>query len=231
MCHSEAIASFPPPAPAQHYAGTVDGFVFGSHGGSRIAILPDIYGCNDVYKGLATHLANRGSRVYLVDIFAGLGHLTEATREAAFARRQKVSDKAFVDRFEQFVRDESINSVIGFCLGGLYVFELARRGVKARLLGLYGFPQGLANNDPLPVPFDYLSTVSQPFTMLLGAQDESVGTANIEKLEALAPSCPAMTLTVYPEVGHNFLPLLDSDITQQRAVARNALDQIEATVA
>ncbi|MDJ0979714.1 MAG: dienelactone hydrolase family protein [Erythrobacter sp.] len=227
MCHGAAVAAFPTPAEPTSYSGAVDGFVFGPDGGPRVAILPDIYGCNDFYRGLATHLAQQGAQVFLIDTFAGLGELPEVTREAAFARRNKVADTAFVDRFEQFLTVESIEGVIGFCLGGLYVFELARRGVDVSLLGLYGFPQGLPNEDPLPVPFDYLEDVTTPFTMLLGAGDESVGPENIAKLKSMDAAVPAMTLKVYDGVGHNFLPFLDSEDAAKNAIARDALSHIE----
>ena len=204
------------------------GYIFGQEAEKSVAILPDIYGCNDFYRGLSTHLAHTGKQVYLVDTFAGLGELEEQTREAAFARRNKVSDSRFLDAFEQFCGELGIDAVIGFCLGGLYVFELARRGMKAHLLGLYGFPQGLPNQDPLPLPFDYLHEVKQPFTMLLGAEDESVGKENIDRLAAMAADVPAMELTVYQGVGHNFLPFLDSEQVELKAIAEDALKRIEA---
>ncbi len=231
MCHGAAVAAFPPPAESTRYSGEVDGYAFGKAGGRRIAILPDIYGCNDFYRGLSTHLAQEGGHVFLIDTFAGLGDLPEVTREAAFARRGKVADKSFLDRFERFLAAEKIEGVIGFCLGGLYVFELARRGVDVDLVGLYGFPQGLPNDDPVPVPFDYLTEVTQPFAMLMGADDESVGPDNIAKLQEVAPNCPAMTLKVYDGVGHNFLPFLDSQEPEKLAIARDALSHIERVAA
>lgn len=227
MCHGAAIAAFPDPRPGIAFSKEVEGYLYRADGVKRVAILPDIYGCNDFYKGLSAHLNAQGVQVYLIDMFAGLGDLPEPTREAAFGRRNKVQDTEFVDRFEKFVRNHDIQAVAGFCLGGLYVFELARRGLPVDLLGLYGFPQGLPNSDPLPVPFDYLPDVSQPFTMLLGAEDESVGIDNIEKLAVMDEACPAMRLEIYPGVGHNFLPFLDSAEAEKNAIARNALSHLE----
>lgn len=224
MCHGHAVKAFPDPAPAERFDEIVSGFAWGDPtAATKIAVLPDIYGCNPFYKGLSTLLMERGARVFLVDPFHGLGELPEATREAAFARRHKVRDASFLDRFETFARAKGITGIVGFCLGGLYVFDLARRGLDADLVGLYGFPQGLPNDDPLPVPFDYLETVTQPFTMLLGREDGSVGPGNIARLEAMAPSVPAMDLTVYDGVGHNFLPCLDSEEADKKAVAEDAL--------
>ncbi|MBC6402894.1 MAG: dienelactone hydrolase family protein [Hyphomonadaceae bacterium] len=232
MCHGQAVRAFPAPPESRSFEKQVSGYYYASHGsGRRIAILPDIYGCNPFYMGLSAHLIEQGATVFLIDTFAGLGDLPEQTREAAFARRNKVRDRAFVDQFEAFAKEKELTGVIGFCLGGLYIFELARRGLSCDLLGLYGFPQGLPNQDPLEAPFDYLENVTRPFTMLLGADDASVGPDNIRKLKSMDDRVPTMTLKVYDGVGHNFLPFLDSDNPQERAVAVDALSYINQLAA
>jgi len=224
MCHGAAVRAFPPVAAGTPFEGDVSGFAWGPESGARrIAILPDIYGCTPFYRGLAAHFAEKGARALLVDTFAEFGDLPEHTRDAAFARRNKVRDKSFVDRFESFAHSRGITGVIGFCLGSLYVFELARRAVPVNLIGLYGFPQGLPNQDPLPVPFDYLPRDTQRFTTLFGREDGAVGTSNITQLEALAPKVPAMALKIYEGVGHNFLPLVDSEDARERSVGDDAL--------
>ena len=231
MCHGQAVTAFPAPVPGAPFDGAVSGYIYGDEtAASRIAVLPDIYGCNPFYQGLCAHFAARGARVFLVDTFAGLGDLPEMTREAAFARRGRVRDRDFLDRFQTFAAGAGVTGVIGFCLGGLYVFELARRGMEAALVGLYGFPQGLPNQDPLPVPFDYLPDVRQPHLMLLGREDVPVGADTIARLEDMAASVPALSLTIYEGVGHDFLPLLDSDDAGERAAAEDALAACEAAL-
>src|SRR5580698_4612829 len=130
MCHGVASAAFP--AVGKYVTTTAEPFslAFGdSVARVRIAILPDIYGPGPFYQGLATYLAERGAFVQLMDPFHELGPMTEPSREAAFARRDGLRDRAYVDGFERFAREQRITSVVGFCLGGLYVFELARRGL------------------------------------------------------------------------------------------------------
>lgn len=228
MCHGKAVNAFPTPDAGEAFDAVVSGYAFGAQSDKRIAILPDIYGCNPFYKGLATRYAQKGAEVFLVDTFHGFGELPENTREAAFARRGKVKDKEFLDRFEEFCTDKDVTGVIGFCLGGLYVFELARRNkISAELVGLYGFPQGLPNQDPLPTPFDYLTSVEKKFSMLLGRDDPSVGIENVDKLKAMTPDVPAMDLTVYDPVGHNFLPLLDSEDADLKAIAEDAMNRCD----
>lgn len=194
----------------------------------RIAILPDIYGCNPFYQGFATYLARRDMRAFLVDPFDGLGDLPEISREAAFERRHKVRDAEFIDNFLAFSDAEKVNAVIGFCLGGFYVFELARRNFPGTLVGLYGFPQGMDNQAPLPVPFDYLPDVSKHHVMLMGGRDSSVGPENVARLKTIAEDNRAIDLTVFDESDHGFLADLDSVDPAARAVARQALDLCDA---
>lgn len=232
MCHGRAIAAFPKPVEGRYFASEVEGEHFGDASSDRkIAILPDIYGVNPFYRGLAHLLTRSGSgsgenEVYLVNTFAGLGELPNMTREEAFERRHKVRDAEFIGRFETWARRQQIDGVVGFCLGGLYVFELARRNLPADLLGLYGFPQGMKNQDPLPAPFDYLPEVTQPFAMVMGADDMVVDPAEVRRLQGLAPNVAAMELTVLEGVGHNFLPELDNSDPEARRPAERALARI-----
>ncbi len=224
MCHGQAVEAFPNAALPLKDVGELASYYFGDEQASRkIAVLPDIYGCNPFYAGLCAHLAQDGAGVYLVDTFHEFGDLPEVTRDAAFARRHNIKDRAFLDQFEKFCADHDVAGVIGFCLGGLYIFDLARRGMKADLLGLYGFPQGMENSEKLPVPFDYLPSVTTPFAMLMGREDVPVGRENVDRLERFAPTSPAMSLKVYEGVGHGFLPMLDSEDAHERAVAEDAL--------
>ncbi len=237
MCHGEASAAFPEPASFSPYSGGIQASVFGDPAAPRrIAILPDIYGSNPFYQGLATRLANldnrddSGSLVYLIDTFAGLGDLPRATREAAFARRHKLRDKTFVDRFAGFVEQESVTGIVGFCLGGLFVFELARRGTTADLVGFYPFPQGLPNQDALDVPFDYLDGVTKQHTILVGTEDVSLGPENLSRLRDVAERNSALRLHVFESSGHGFLTDLTSEDAVKRDNAERALGLCEAAL-
>ncbi len=228
MCHSKPIAAFPDPTEGEAITGAIQAYRYGPKAAAnRIAIIPDIYGYKGFYQGLARYYEEKEASVYLVDPFHGLGDLKEETREEAFARRGKVKDKSFLDDFEAFCSAQEVTGVLGFCLGGLYVFELARRGMNASLVGLYGFPQGLPNQDVLPTPFDYLDEVEKRHVMLMGATDESVGQENILRLSNIAGHNINIVLTVYDGVGHNFLPMLDSKDPTEFAVAQDALSRCD----
>jgi len=228
MCHDKASAYFPRPNPTGSFKEEVEGLTFGNaDAGTKIAVIPDIYGLNGFYRGFATRLAERGAAVFLANPFAGLGELPEVTREAAFGRRRKVKDKDFVDRFEAFCRSRETTAVVGFCLGGTYVFELARRNVEQALIGFYGFPQGMENRDPLPDPFDYLGGLSKPHLSLMPGQDASVGVDNVRRLAALGDDNEGLTVRVYEESGHGFLSDVDSADGTLRANALAALGECE----
>lgn len=228
MRHGAAVKAFPPPTEGEIFEGDVHGFCFGERGAAtHIAILPDIYRCNGLYRGLSQRFTQKGARVTLVDPFRGLGELSAVTREAAFARCRNVRDAAFIDHLEGAALREHVSGVLGFCLGGPYVFELARRGLPLALIGLYGFPHGMANSDPLPVPSDYLEKVSRSFTMLMGSQDASVGPDTVSRLKVMSPCIPALKSRVYENVGHGFLPMVDSENPEERGVAIDALKHID----
>lgn len=231
MCHGAASAAFPPVG--RYVATTAEPFslAFGDPGERiRIAILPDIYGPGPFYQGLATYLAERGALVRLMDPFHDLGALAVPSRQAAFARRNGVRDRTYVDAFERFVREQRITGVAGFCLGGLYVFELARRGLRVNLVSLYGFPQGLANDDPLPVPFDYLDGLPHRHVALFGDQDHSQLPDNFRRLAEIAGRTPGFGLHVFPGSGHGFLGDLDCDDPARVRNARSALTILEETM-
>jgi carboxymethylenebutenolidase len=228
MCHGAACTAFPPPGEYVTMNAAPSSFAFGDPKEPvRIAILPDIYGPGPFYQGLATYLAAQGAFVHLMNPFHELGSLPEPSREAAFARRHRVRDRDYVDSFERFAREQSITSVVGFCLGGLYVFELARRGLPVSLLSLYGFPQGLANDDPLPVPFDYLDGLPHRHVAVFGDEDHSQTPDNFRRLADISSRTPGFELHVFPGSGHGFLSDLDCDNPARVKNARSALAIVE----
>ena len=133
MCHKNSLAALP--TPGNHSVKRDSGLKYWQYGAGsnqRLAIITDIYGCNDFYQSFATHFAQQGWAVDLIDLFSDLGELPEITREAAFARRHKLSDADICNKLEAFIDEQSVDAVIGFCLGGNYVFEMSRRNVDVR---------------------------------------------------------------------------------------------------
>ncbi|AQH05938.1 carboxymethylenebutenolidase 2 (plasmid) [Burkholderia sp. KK1] len=225
MCHDTVPSLFP----QADSAGSIDGAVYalryaGVSTGPRLLVLPDIYGCNGFYRGYAAYLAEQGaSEVLLVDPFAAFGELPQPTREAAFRRRHQLADRTFVRNLIKFIENQRVDGVVGFCIGGLYVFELARQCVPVRLVAYYPFPQGLDNHDPLSVPFDYLAEVRSPHTVIVGDGDTLLGASNLRRLETCADTNNAIDLHVMNGAGHGFLADLESANVDRAAMARQAL--------
>ncbi|HKY21355.1 MAG TPA: dienelactone hydrolase family protein [Vicinamibacterales bacterium] len=225
MCHEKTPAIFPSLEPAERITGEISGYRYvGRRGGPRLAVLPDIYGCNEFYRGYASYLAELGAgEVLLINPFEAHGELEVVTRETAFARRDKISDRAFVDAFVDFSKRSDLQGVVGFCLGGLYVFELARRQAVDRLVAYYPFPQGLKNQEPLDKPFDYLESVTAKHLVLVGDRDPLLGEENLTRLRSVSSSNHALVLHVAPGASHGFLGDLSSEDPERVAVAREAL--------
>lgn len=227
MCHSEPPSVFPRTEPVERIDDGIVAWRFQAEqdvGRRVVAVLPDIYGCNPFYRGFSAYLAAAGVEAWLVDPFAALGELITVSREAAFDRRHQLKDRAYLDLLEAFLVRHGVGGVVGFCLGGLFVFELARRGLRSDLVAYYPFPQGLPNQDPLPVPFTYLETLSSSHTVLIGDQDNLLGPTHLGELERLAGLNPAIRLQVYSGSGHGFLADLDSP---QSLLAGNAARSLE----
>ena len=227
MCHNNAVNALPAPGPYQ--MRKANGLKYWQYEGEqsgmqkRLAIITDIYGCNPFYQGFATYFAKHGWTVYLIDLFSDLGELKEITREAAFVRRHKLRDHDTCDQLQTFIAEQGIDAVIGFCLGGNFVFELAKRGVNTNLVAFYPFPAGLPNQDEIDAPFEYLETLNKSVTVLVGDSDDSASKENIARLVQIGTGNPVLDVHVYAGSGHGFLEELDSTDEALRTNAEKSL--------
>ncbi len=231
MCHNDVAHGLPEPGAFTYAKGEISSYVSGpDHSAKRLAVLTDIYGCNTFYRAFATRYALQGFKVSLVDIFAEFGELAAPTRELAFERRHKLRDKAFIDALEIYLKGANINSVIGFCFGGLCVYELARRDFPASMVSIYGFPQGLTNQDPLPVPLTYLAGVSRRHLSLVGGADVTIPAQYVKQLSEIAGTNPAVGVRVFEQSGHGFMGDLAHEDKARRDIALEALAACDGEV-
>jgi carboxymethylenebutenolidase len=225
MCHTKKIEYFGEPLESSGFSGDVDGLVFeGKDASQKVAVLPDIYGMTDFYKGYASYVAGFGARVYLTNPWSEFGDLPEVTREAAYERRQKLNDREHCNHLEKFLAKEKIDVVVGFCIGGNFVFELARRGYEGTLVAVYPLPWGMANQDEIAPAFDYMPTLSKSVTILMG----EAGPDNIQKLKDIVTANDNLDMHLYAGSNHGFFTDIDGDDEKLKGNAQDAIDKVTA---
>ncbi len=225
MCHISKLSLCAGEKESSVYSGAVSArCYFSGAAARRIAVLPDIYGVTPFYRGLSSFLSDKGANVYLVNPWEPYGDLPEMTRDAAWTRRHLIRDRAFCDDVAAFLEQERIDTLIGFCIGGNYLFELVRRGYRGTCCAFYPLPWGMANEDGLQPPFEFMVQLERKVTILTGEDDPLAGPENTAKLRAICARNPRMELHLYESSGHGFLADIDSEEAKLRNNARNALE-------
>jgi len=227
MCHTQSIAYFGEMQEYREFSNAVDGLLFsGNDERNRVAVLPDIYGLTDFYKGYASYLSGFGARAYLTNPWSEFGELAEPTREAAYERRHLLRDREHCDRLLEFLAAENINAVVGFCIGGNFAFELARRGYAGTIIAIYPLPWGMANQDEITPAFEYMPSLEKDVTILMGAADHLAGPDNIRKMRDIVTGNSHLTLHLYDGSNHGFFTDIDGDDEKLKGNAKDAIDRV-----
>jgi len=227
MCHTQSIGHFGEMQEYREFSNAVDGLLFsGSDDSNRVAVLPDIYGLTDFYKGYASYLSSFGARTYLTNPWSAFGELAEPTREAAYARRHLLRDREHCDRLQEFLAAENIDAVVGFCIGGNFAFELARRGYAGTIMAIYPLPWGMANQDEITPAFEYMPSLANDVTILMGAADHLAGPDNIRRMQEIVAGNSHLTMHLYDGSNHGFFTDIDGDDEQLKGNAKDAIDKV-----
>lgn len=229
MCHKDRINFFGEPGDCAEFSGSIDGLVFpGIDSTKRIAVFPDIYGLTDFYRGYAAYVAGFGARIYLVNPWSPFGELAEVTREAAYERRHKLRDREHCDQLEAFLASENIDAVVGFCIGGNFVFELARRGYEGTLIAIYPLPWGMANQDEIAPAFEFMPSLTKEVTIFMGDSDHLAGPDNIAKMKEIVAGNSRLTMHLYAGSNHGFFTDIDGSEDKLKGNAKDAIDRVTA---
>lgn len=227
MCHKDRVGFFGQLLKYTEFSEEVDGLCFPNKNADiRVAVLPDIYGLTDFYKGYASYLTDFGAQVYLVNPWSEFGELPELTRDAAYDRRHKLRDRQHCDQLGEFLSNNKISTVIGFCIGGNFVFELARRGFQGTLIAVYPLPWGMKNQDEITPAFEYMATLVNNVTIFMGDADHLAGPDNIRKIEGLVAGNANLTLHLYKGSNHGFFTDIDGSDQKLKLNANDAIDKI-----
>ena len=187
--------------------------------GPGVLVVPDVHGRSPFYEHLTGLLADQGYTALLADFFFRQGPLSEPGKEAAFARRGQLDETQSVADLDQaldWLKEKSgseITGIIGFCMGGTFVLDLASTRKDIAGVAYYGFPVPQAQlKQPPPHPMDIVSDLSGPVLAFWGDQDETVGMDHANKYVELASKAnPQFESEIIPGLAHGFLGSADLD--------------------
>lgn len=180
--------------------------------GPAVLVVCDIFGRSPFYEDLAGRLALAGFTALVPEYFFRVGPPANPTREAAFARREKLDENQTLVDLDQAIDWLKLQpfaagrvGTIGFCMGGTLVLDLAAVRDDLATVCFYGFPAGTGPLGP-PRPLDQAARMKGPILGFWGDQDTGVGMDNVEKLAAaLAEAGVHFEHTIYPGFGHGFM--------------------------
>lgn len=188
-----------------------------SGSGPGVVIVADIFGRGPFYDHLAERLSQAGFVVIVPDYFHRVGQIERGDYEAAFARRDRLNERAAIAelcstvdwlRSQAEVVGDAVGTV-GFCMGGTLALNMAAAASQLATVSYYGFVTAGPAPDvetTAPAPIDIVSEMSGPILGFWGAEDQRIPVPEVRQFEsALESSNIEAEVHVLADAGHGFL--------------------------
>jgi len=185
-----------------------------------LVLHPDIGGLRPLFEDMARRLATHGLAVWVVEPWAGVPAAELTTLESRMARVKDLDDSQQMDILaaaaNQLVVDDDVTrvSVLGFCMGGHYVFKAAASDRFDAAVSFYGMvrtPEGWQGPghriEPLAVAAQMAPTLAY-----FGSNDPYTPAADIEALRAAWSGRTDCEIVVVEGAEHGFVHDPDRDI-------------------
>ncbi len=193
-----------------------------------IVLHPDVGGLRELFEDMARRLATHGFSVCAIEPFAAL---SDSARESVDTRLASIKD---LDDSQQMdiltaagdllvVEDDVARvSVLGFCMGGHYVFKAAsldRFDTAVAFYGMVRAPEAWNGPghriEPLAVAADMVPTLAY-----FGSNDPYTPAADIEALRSAWADRPDCEIVVVEGAEHGFVHVPDREAHRPEDAAR-----------
>ena len=176
--------------------------------GAGIVVIQEIFGVNDVMRGIADGLAAQGYLVLCPDLFwriepgVQLSDASEAEWKKAFALYQAfnvdngIKDIAATIAFLRAEHDATKVGAVGFCLGGLLAYLTATRTDADASVSYYGVG--------IDQKLDEAGKITKPLMLHIAVEDGFVSKDAQATIRAGLAGNASVTVHDYPGADHGF---------------------------
>jgi carboxymethylenebutenolidase len=178
-----------------------------------VVLHPDMGGLRPLFEDMARRLATYGFAVCTFEQFAALPESDRVNVEARMAHVKDLDDEQQLEVFsaaaDMLVVEDDVSrvSMLGFCMGGHYVFKAAARGRFDATVPFYGMLRTPEGWDGPGHRIEPLAVASQmcPTLAIFGGADPWTPAADIEALRAAWAGRDDHEIVVIDGADHGFV--------------------------
>jgi len=182
-------------------------------GSVGVAILPDVRGLYRFYEELALRFAERGYRAVAIDYFGRTAGVRKRVDDFEYMPHVEQTTQAGIQAdvaaavaYLRSPRGGSCSAVftVGFCFGGRNSWLSAAGGHGlAGAIGFYGGPGPFRDGSPGPI--QRVHEMAAPILALMGGEDPSIPTEDINAFDAALDAAGVEhEVVIYPGAPHSF---------------------------